>query len=86
MLASLSAKKNMPDKAIGHLQTALALLPDDPDVLQNAADVYETLGNRTKALKYTHKALAKGATVAKLKNDHDLQGLLADPGFRNPSK
>jgi serine/threonine protein kinase/tetratricopeptide (TPR) repeat protein len=80
-LASLYAKKKNSDKALGHLQTALALSPDDPDVLETAAATSELLGDRSRAISYTEKALQKGYSLDKVKNDHDLQAVLADAKF-----
>ena len=44
-LGVLYAKKNLPDRAIPRLQSALALAPDDPGVLISVGDIYEVLGN-----------------------------------------
>ncbi|ABF39609.1 serine/threonine protein kinase with TPR repeats [Candidatus Koribacter versatilis Ellin345] len=86
ILADLSARKKLTDKAMGHLQTALALAPDDPDILADAASAYELMGNRAKALAAAHKALDKGFSLDKLKNDHVLQGLVTDPSFQGTAK
>ena len=86
VLASLYAEKQMPEKARSRLQTALALSPDDPDVLEYAADGYELLGERSQALNYASSALKKGYPLDKIKNDPDLQALIADPNFHAPVK
>jgi serine/threonine-protein kinase len=84
-LASLSAKKHLADKALGDMETALILAPDDPDVLENAASTYELLGDRTKALEFAQKALRKGISLDRMKIDADIQGVLNDPKFHpNP--
>lgn len=81
-LASYYAKKGNPDKARSCLETALALAPDDPDILESAASAAEILGDRTRALEFAQKALQKGYSLSKLQNDPDLQELLKDPRFR----
>jgi eukaryotic-like serine/threonine-protein kinase len=85
-LALLYAKKNLRDKAISRIQSALALSPDDADILENAGEVYENLGDRAQALQYIEKSLEKGHALAGLKNTPDLKGLIADPRFRPSSK
>lgn len=86
VLASLYAKKGLKDNARNHLQTALALSPDDPDVLEYAAGTLEQLGERSQALDYANKALKKGYALDRIKNDPDLQGLVSDPHFHPATK
>ncbi len=68
-------------KAMDRMQASLALAPDDPYVLSNAADVYEILGDRAHALEYLEKALQKGLTLDQVKGDPELQAALQDPKF-----
>ena len=86
VLASLYGEKQMPEKARTHLQTALALSPDDPEVLEDSAVVHELLGERAQAIKYANAALKKGYSLDKIKNDPDLQGLVHDPTFHPRTK
>jgi serine/threonine protein kinase/tetratricopeptide (TPR) repeat protein len=85
-LALLYAKKKLRDKAVPRIQSALALSPDDPAVLENVGQAYEDLGDRAQALLYIEKSLQKGYALADLKNTPDLQGLLSDPNFRSGGK
>ncbi len=85
-LALVYAQKNLRENALTHLQTALALAPDDPDVLENAGESYETMGDRTKAIQFIEKSLQKGYSLESLKNTPALQSLLSDPNFRPSSK
>ncbi len=85
-LGLLYARKKMREKAISRIQSALALLPEDPGVLENAGQAYEVLGERAQALQYIEKSLQKGYALAALKNTPDLQGLLSDPSFRPNGK
>src|ERR1700691_2430438 len=77
-LGLLYAKKKLREKAIPRIQSALALSPDDPNVLEGVGQAYEDLGDRAQALEYIEKSLQKGYALADLKNIPDLQGLLAD--------
>ncbi len=86
VLGLLYAKKKLREKAIPRLQSALALSPDDSDVLENVGEAYEDLGDRAQALQYIEKSLQKGHVLAELKNIEDLQGLLSDPSFRPSGK
>jgi serine/threonine-protein kinase len=85
-LGLLYAKKKLREKAIPRIQSALALAPDDPNVLENAGQGYEDLGDRAQALQYIEKSLQKGYALADLKNVPDLQGLISDPSFRPRGK
>jgi eukaryotic-like serine/threonine-protein kinase len=81
ILAVMQAKNKESQQAVDHIQTALALGPGDPSVLQNAADVYEMEGDRKRALGYLEKALQKGLDLNHAKNDPDSQALFLDPTF-----
>jgi eukaryotic-like serine/threonine-protein kinase len=85
-LATVYAKKNLRDKAIIRIQAALALAPDNPGVLENAAVVYDAIGDRSKAIQYAQQVIEKGGTLDDLRSDPDLQNVLADPNFRTKAK
>jgi serine/threonine-protein kinase len=85
-LALLYAKKKVREKAISRIQSALALSPDDANVLAAVGESYETLGDRAQALQYIEKSLQKGYTLSSLKSSPGMQSLLADPGFRPSGK
>jgi tetratricopeptide (TPR) repeat protein len=85
-LGLLYAKKKLREKAIPHIQSSLALSPDDANVLENAGEAYEDLGDRAQALRYIERSLQKGYDLAALKNTPDLHDLLADPNFRASGK
>lgn len=80
-LATLYAQNKLNEKAQEHLATALALAPDDPSVLSNAADSFAAMGDRTQAMEYIRKALQKGFPLDQIKADPLLQGIVTDPGF-----
>jgi serine/threonine protein kinase/tetratricopeptide (TPR) repeat protein len=85
-LASLYSKKGDREKASIRLQAALAMAPENPGVLENAAVVYEMLGDHAKAVQYVEKCLQKGTALADLQNDPDLQKSLNDPKFQTLGK
>ncbi|MGA7293893.1 MAG: tetratricopeptide repeat protein, partial [Terriglobales bacterium] len=85
-LGLLYAKKKLREKAIPRIQSALALAPGDPSVLEGAGQAYEDLGDRVQALKYIEKSVQKGYSLADLKMIPDLQGLLSDPDFHPNGK
>jgi Flp pilus assembly protein TadD len=82
----LYAQKKLRDKALIRVQTALALTPGDPDVLENVGETYEALDDRSHAIQYIERALQKGYSMDALKNAPALQGLLSDPNFRPNAK
>jgi eukaryotic-like serine/threonine-protein kinase len=85
-LALLYAHQKLPEKAVTRIQTALALAPEDPTVLENVGGAYEVMGDRRHALEYIGKALQKGYALEQVRNDPEFQGLLADPNFRPTGK
>jgi len=85
-LAWLYAHQKLREKAVTRIQTALALAPDDPDVLANVGSAYEVIGDRRHALEYVSRALQKGYALDQLKNDPELQDLIADPNFQPNGK
>ncbi len=85
-LGVVYAKRNLPEKAILRAQSALALAPEDPYVLEGVGEIYERLGDRKKALEYIEKALGKGYSLDALKGDPSLKSLLSDPNFRPRTK
>ena len=84
--ADISAKYGPRDQAEPHIQTALALSPGDPDILETAATAYENLRNRGMAIKFMNEAFAKGFTWQQMLDDPEAQALLKDPGLHPPKK
>ncbi len=85
-LGLLYAQQKLRDQALSQIRTALALAPDDSDVLENVGETYELLGDRSQALLYIEKSLRKGYSLDMLKGDPYLKNLLSDPNFRPSSK
>lgn len=81
-LGVLYSKDKKREEALRHLNAALARTPTDPRALSEAAEVYENLGDRDRALATVKKALAHGWTLDNLKENPGLRNVLADPRFR----
>jgi eukaryotic-like serine/threonine-protein kinase len=81
-IANLWAEEREREKALANLRTALALEPTNPQVLDMAADVYESIGDRKQAIAYVEKALRAGLTKDALLNDPELQEALKDPAMK----
>ena len=84
LLASqLAYLKLDADESIRHLQTAVALRPNDPNTLYNAACTYGILGQKREALETLKKAFAAGhGNRDWAAKDSDLDILHDDPEFQ----
>jgi serine/threonine-protein kinase len=85
-LGMLYAAQKQPDKAVPHIEAALALGPKDNRVLGDAGEAYESMGNRTLALRYLQESLKAGETLDGLRSRPSLQTVLNDPSFRANGK
>jgi serine/threonine protein kinase/Flp pilus assembly protein TadD len=71
------------EESVRHLQTAVALRPNDGNTLYNAACTYGVLGKKTEALAALKKAIAAGyGNVNWIAKDSDLDCLHGDPEFQ----
>lgn len=85
-LASLYAHNKLAAKAESHIQTALALAPQNSTVLSTVADAYHLLGDHERAVKYLNLALEKGYTQSQLLGDPNLKSLSTDSLVHLPHK
>ncbi len=85
-LALLYAQAGSRNRALARIQTALALAPDNADVLENIGETYEVLGDRPHAIQYIENSVQKGFSLETLKATASLKSLLSDPNFRPSSK
>jgi uncharacterized protein HemY len=85
-LGMLYADQKQPEKAVPHIEAALALGAKDGRVLADAGEAYENLGNRALALRYLQESLKVGETVDDLRTRPQLQTILNDPSFRGNGK
>jgi serine/threonine protein kinase/Flp pilus assembly protein TadD len=82
LLAADYANLGRSEDAIRHLEMAIALRPDDSNVLYNSACTYCVLGKKVEALDLIRRALAHGyANFDWPRQDPDLKLLHTDPEF-----
>ncbi|HLZ11648.1 MAG TPA: protein kinase [Candidatus Acidoferrum sp.] len=82
LLATLYAESGLRDKSMRQLDSALALQPKDSAILLDAAESYEDLADRKKALEFAARSLANGGSLADIKSRPRLINLLSDQTFR----
>jgi eukaryotic-like serine/threonine-protein kinase len=80
------AEDGLREKALAHVDTALAVAPQDPSVLADVAETYNALGDSKRALQFAHDSLKNGSTLTDLQRRPSLTSLLADPSFRSNGK
>ena len=81
-LGVMYSQLHLRDKALAHLEAALAISPDEAEILGKAGEGYENLGERKQGLEYFQKALRKGWVLEDLESNPDLRSLLSDPNAR----
>lgn len=81
-LGVLYSKRKLREKAVPMIEAAVARAPEDPSILASASEAYDNLGDRSRALEFVQKALARGWTLAQLENDPGQRKLLLDSRFR----
>jgi Flp pilus assembly protein TadD len=82
LLATNLAAFGDADESIRHLQTAVALRPNDGNTLYNAACTYGVLGRKAEALETLKKALSAGyGNLNWAARDSDLDCLHEDAEF-----
>lgn len=83
LLAADYAYSGRPDDAVRHLEMAVALRPNDSNVLYNSCCCYGVLGKKEEALDLLRRALANGyANFDWPRQDPDLSLLHDDPEFQ----
>ena len=80
-LGSYYATIDVADQSLPLLRQAVALEPDDPQVLYRAAEGYELLHRRDDALYWIGKALEKKYSLEALKRNPEMAALIADRRF-----
>jgi tetratricopeptide (TPR) repeat protein len=82
LLAGNYAELGREEDAVRHLETAVALRPNDTNVLYNAACTYGSLKRKAEALDTLKKAIAAGyGNLDWASRDPDLACLRGDPEF-----
>jgi serine/threonine protein kinase/tetratricopeptide (TPR) repeat protein len=82
LLAMVYAEQKRREASLIRIQSALALAPDDPEILENVAIAYEKLGERAQSVIYAGDAIKKGLSFDEVKNEPRLQSLINDPEFQ----
>lgn len=77
-LALYYAKTEKPDLALLRIETAIALSPDSGEILAAAAEVYETIGQRDKAVELALNSLEVGFSRQRLQRNRGLSKLFED--------
>jgi tetratricopeptide (TPR) repeat protein/predicted Ser/Thr protein kinase len=70
-----------PAEAAAYAEQALTLAPDDAEILYRAADTYEQLGNRARALFLLGAAIEHGYPVKEIEHEPWLKELREDPRY-----
>lgn len=73
------AQTGRPQLALQHQETAVVLAPDSGLILVAAAEVFEVLGMRERAIERARSALAAGLSWQSLQRNPELAQLLNDP-------
>ena len=81
-MAVLYSKTRDRANAQRHMNTALALAPNDSTVLSLVGEAHENLSDRATALHYIERSLQNGGTLDDLHSNPDLQQFLADRGVQ----
>jgi serine/threonine-protein kinase len=85
-LAAEYAVMHEKEKTLSHVQTTLALTPDDPINLLSVADAYELMGDRRQAVVYIERALKHGLKTDEVSADPYMQSILKDPALKSSLK
>jgi eukaryotic-like serine/threonine-protein kinase len=81
LAATFYAQEGQKEKFNMRISAALALAPKNGNVLADAAEAFDAIGQRSKAILYAQQSLQHGMTLEDLKARSNLQSLLADPSF-----
>jgi serine/threonine-protein kinase len=81
-LADYYASSGKSDLSLLRVRKALALAPDDPNIVYRAGEVYEILGQRAKAIPLIAQALAQGYHANEFERSPELASLRVDPAFQ----
>ncbi len=80
-LAGYYAVSGQPDRSLPLLRQAIAVAPDNIDVIYHVGETYEVLGHRADALRWITKALDLGFSPETVRRSPELADLRADPHF-----
>ena len=81
-LALYYAKTAQPELSLQRLGTAITLSPDSGETQAAAAEVYELIGQRDKAIECVLKSIELGYTRQQIQRNPELSELLVDPRMK----
>ena len=82
-LALYYAKTGQSELAVQRLDTAIALAPDSGEIFAAAAETYEIIGQRDKAVEMALRSFELGFSRQKLQRDRELSSLMMDPRMQD---
>jgi serine/threonine protein kinase/Flp pilus assembly protein TadD len=83
LLASMLALTGNEEESVRHLQTAVALRPNDANVLYNAACAYGVMKRKSDTLEMLNRAVAAGyGNLDWMRNDPDVDCVHDEPEFK----
>ena len=82
-LALYYAKTGQPELAVQRLETAITLAPDSGEIQAAAAEAYELIGQRDKAVDLALKSFELGIPKLHFQQSPDLAGLITDPRMQS---
>ncbi len=82
-LALYYARTGQQELALQRLGAALVLSPDIAEILAAAAETYEILGDRDKAIEFALQAIEQGFPLQQLQRSFELRDLLQDPRMQS---
>jgi serine/threonine protein kinase/tetratricopeptide (TPR) repeat protein len=80
-MAIFRSEEKQKEQAMRLAESAMTISPTDALVLQNVAEAYENLGDRSLALKYAEECLKNGNHLNDLQSRPALKNLLTDKNF-----
>lgn len=78
------AKTGQAEQALKRMNTALVLSPDSAEIQAAAAEVYELIGQRDKAIERFRKAIELNYPRQRFQRNPEFAGLLEDPRAQEP--
>lgn len=81
MVARYYARTGDEKTALARINKALSVSPKNIEVLKGSVKVFETVGRRDLALKYTEEYLNKTGNLSEIEENPDLSGLRKDPKY-----
>lgn len=82
-LALYYAKTEQPKLMLQRLETAITLSPDSVEIQAAAAEAYEIIGQRDKAIEIARRSLERGLPRGQFQRNPEFSDLLTDPRMKD---